>query len=49
VERGLAKLTIAAYTSDIVQFADFLRSGAWRKARAVRTFAISFRNYFPTS
>jgi integrase/recombinase XerD len=24
VERGLAKLTIAAYTSDIVQFADFL-------------------------
>src|SRR5882724_5715931 len=24
VERGLAKLTIAAYTTDIVQFADFL-------------------------
>ena len=36
VERGSAKLTIAAYSSDLAQFAEFLESASCRYDRARR-------------
>jgi len=47
VERGSAKLTIAAYTSDLAQFADFLeKRHQFLTERGAKTCAPTSRNYF---